>query len=265
MTIKTKVTGELAQLVTCQLDDGQAVYSDSRKFLWKTANVSMETRLSSPSAGGGQPGEKKGFLQQALATATEVGKRALTHQSLAFQWFRTQGGSGLVSFVGATPGQLRVVELDGSHGWITEKDAFVFAEEGVAFDVALTNFGAARKGGDGFLLEHFTGRGSLAIGGGGSLLELNPASYGGKIQVHSGAVAAFSDQVGYNVEMVGGLNAQTAMTALFGGEGLYLVTLTGDGPVLLQATTYRSLTVQEQDGAQPSGAGLGGLLDRLQS
>lgn len=264
MTIKTKITGELAQLVTCQLDPGQGVYADARKFLWKTANVGIETRLTSPSAAGSEARPKKGFLEAALATATEVGKRALAHQSIAFQWFRPQAGSGLVSFVGASPGQIRIVELDGSTDWLAEKDAFVFAEEGVSFDIAFSGFRAGRKGGEGFLLERFGGTGSLALAGGGSLIELNPASYGGTIHVHSGAVAAFAASVSFNVEMVGGLNAQTAMTAIFGGEGLYLVTLSGDGPVLLQATTYRALTVEDANDDQSGRSGPGGgLLGRL--
>lgn len=262
MTIRTKITGELAQVVTCQLDADQAVFSDARKFLWKTTNVSIETRLSSPGGAqpAGAPAPRKGLFQVALATATEVGKRALAGQSLAFQWFRPAGGSGLVSFVGAAPGQLRVIELDGTVAWYTEKDAFVFAEDGVSFDIAYTGFRTGRKGGDGFLLERFAGSGSLAVAGGGSLVELNPASYGGKIQVHSGAVAAFAETVSYAVEMVGALNAQTAMTAVLGGQGLYLVTLSGDGPVLLQATTYRALALEEGRDDQ---AGRGGLLDRL--
>ena len=52
------------------------------------------------------------------------------------------------------------------------------------------------------------------------------------------ALVAFQDSITYGVERVGGLNAQTAMTAMFGGEGLSLATLEGDGQVLLQSMTY---------------------------
>jgi uncharacterized protein (AIM24 family) len=47
--------------------------------------------------------------------------------------------------------------------------------------------------------------------------------------------------VKYGVERVGALNAQTAMTALFGGEGLNLATLEGDGQVILQSMTIEGL------------------------
>lgn len=265
MTIKNKVTGELAQVLTCQLDPEQAVYADARKFLWKTANVGMETRLTSPAAAQAAQDKGGGFLAKALATATEVGKRALSGQSLAFQWFRPAGGAGLVSFAGVSPGQIRVLELDGGTGWYAEHDAFICAEEGIGFGIAFAGLRAGRKGGDGFVLEHFDGCGTLVVAGGGSLIEVDPANYGGKIQCHGGAVAAFADTVTFGVEWVGALNTQTVMNAAFGGQGLHLVTLTGAGTVLLQSTTFRQLEYQEdQDQAEARGNyGGGGILNRL--
>lgn len=40
------------QMVVCQLGPGESLYAEAGKFLWKTANVSMETRLSK---GDGRP------------------------------------------------------------------------------------------------------------------------------------------------------------------------------------------------------------------
>ena len=95
MTIQSRISGEFAQMVTCQLDPDQSVYSDASHYRWKTTNVTIETRLSSP---GSKTEEKKsgGFLAGALNAATEVAKRALTGQSLAFQWFTATDGSGLI-------------------------------------------------------------------------------------------------------------------------------------------------------------------------
>jgi uncharacterized protein (AIM24 family) len=133
----------------------------------------------------------------------------------------------------------------------------------VGFDIAYTGLGLGRKGSEGFVLEHFTGSGTLVVAGGGNLIELDPAAYGGKPQVHTGAVAAFADTVTFGVERVGALNAQTAMTAMFGGQGLNLVTLSGAGPVLVQATLHHTM-VAEQDRDDSERHGLtGGLLDRL--
>ncbi len=267
MTIACKVAGELAQNVTCQLDGGQSLYADATKFRWKTTNVSMETRLTTPGgaadAARQQAQQGAGFLKAALATATEVGKRALAGQSLAFQWFTPAGGSGLVALAGELPGQVRVIELDGSTGWRAESRAFLCAEASVAYDIDVAGLNLGRRSKEGLIFEHFTGEGTLVIGGGGSLVELNPASYGGKLQVHGGAVVAFADSVTFGVERVGALNAQTAMSAVFGGQGLNLVTLTGEGPVLVQSTLHREFESDEHHDARAANPLRDGLLGRL--
>jgi len=233
-----KLVGNAMQMAVCQVAAGQTVYCEAGKFLWKTVNVTVETRLTRPQNNvAGAPAGAGGFLSKAL----DVGKRVIAGESLAFQYYTAIGGSGLVTFAGVLPGEMRAIELDGSRGWYAEKDAFVAAESTVDFDIAFAGFGAGRKGGEGFVLEKFTGNGTLFIAGAGNFIELNPAKYGGKIQVDTGCVVAFQDSIRYGVERVGSLNAQTAMTALFGGEGLNLATLEGDGTVILQSMTIEGL------------------------
>ena len=260
MTIKNRVNGEFAQMITCQLDAEQTIYSDANHYRWKTANVTIETRLSTPGAKDDAP-KKAGFLAGAISAATDVAKRALTGQSLAFQWFSAAGGSGLIAFSGDQPGQVRVIELDGSGGWLAERRAFICAESGVNFDIAYNGLVQGRRSGEGVFLEKFTGTGTLVVAGGGSIVEVNPNDFGGKIQVHAGALVAFADSVTYGVEMIGALNAQTLMTVAFGGQGLSVITLSGDGPVLLQATLHRAVDQEEHHQREDQRGG--SLLDRL--
>jgi uncharacterized protein (AIM24 family) len=235
-----KIVGNAMQMAVVQLEPGQTAYCEAGKFLWKTTNVSVETRLTKPQGSAAQasaPAAASGFMKKAL----DVGKRVLAGESLAFQYYRAEGGSGLVTFAGVLPGEMRALELDGSRGWFAEKDAFVAAETSVDFDIAFSGLRTGFKGGEGFVLEKFTGSGTLFVAGAGNFIELNPAKYGGKIQVDTGCVVAFEDTVTYGVERVGALNAQTAMTAIFGGEGLNLATLEGDGTVILQSMTIEGL------------------------
>jgi uncharacterized protein (AIM24 family) len=245
MAIRHKIQGDSMQMVVCQLGSGQSLYAEAGKFLWKTANVSMETRLSKggeeppsgPVDGGGGTAGMGAMFKKAMSTATEVGKRALAGESLAFQHYRA-AGDGLVAFAGVLPGQMKALELDGTRSWLAEKDAFVCAESAVDFDIAFQGWRSGRKGGEGFVLERFSGAGTVVIAGAGNFIELNPAKYGGKLQVDTGCVVAFEERIRYGVERIGGLTAQTAMTAMFGGEGLSLATLEGDGQVILQSMTY---------------------------
>ncbi|MCL4445763.1 MAG: AIM24 family protein [Actinobacteria bacterium] len=237
--ITHKLTGNAFQLAICQLEPGQVVYAEPGKFVWKTQNVGVETRLvASSSAQGGDAGQGgSGLLKKAI----DIGKRAVAGEHLAFQYFSAVGGNGLLGLAGVVPGELRALELDGTRGWYTEKSTLVGAESSVNFDISFAGIRRGIRGGTGFVLEHFTGSGTLFIAAAGNFIELNPAKYGGKIQVHAGCLVAFEDTLTYGVERIGGLSAQTAMTAMFGAEGINLATLEGDGTVLLQSMSLEAL------------------------
>ncbi|HVA60332.1 MAG TPA: AIM24 family protein [Mycobacteriales bacterium] len=264
--ITNKISGNAVQSVLCQLTPGQTVYAEPGKFLWKTQNVSLETRLSAPAGNqAGAPAAKAGLLGKAL----DVGKRVLAGERLAFEYFTTMGGNGLVSFAGVIPGEMRILELEPGTGWMTEHGAFVAAESTVGFDIAFTGLRAGLRGGEGFVLEHFTGPGTVVIAAAGNFIDLNPAKYGGTIQVHTGCIVGFQDTLSYSVERIGGLGTQTAMNAVF-GDGATVATLTGDGQVLIQSFTIQALArtleghMRGQGEERKSGLGnLGGLGDLL--
>lgn len=249
------------QLAICQLEAAQTLYAEPGKFLWKTQNVAIETRLTRPVGNqAGAPSAAGGFLQKAL----DVGKRVVAGEHLAFQYFTPAGGGGLAAFAGVMPGELRAIELDGTKGWYTEKSTFVAAESSVNFDISFTGIRTGLRGGAGFVLEHFTGSGTLFIAAAGNFVELNPSKYGGKIQIHTGCIVAFEDTITYAVERIGGLNAQTAMTAVFGDQGINLATLEGDGIVLIQSMNIealaRSLHPYLSSSSEEKDSLLGGLL-----
>lgn len=82
MTLQQEIVGNAMQMAVVNLQPGQTVYCEAGKFLFKTSNVSMETRLSGPGGGGGggqqgQAGGMGGILRQAMGTAMQVGQRAL--------------------------------------------------------------------------------------------------------------------------------------------------------------------------------------------
>lgn len=183
-------------MIVCQLDPGQTMYCEAGKFLWKTPNVAIETRFTTPEQE--EADREKGFWGKAAGVAVTVGKRALAGESVAFQYFTPSGGSGLVAFAGNLPGEVREIRLDGAKGWTAERDAFVGAEATVDLGIVWAGLSVGRRGGEGFILERFTGTGSLFIAGAGNFIDLNPATYGGKIQVDNGYLVAFEDGITYN-------------------------------------------------------------------
>src|SRR5437867_12295929 len=110
--IKNQIKGNFSQMIVCQLDPGQTVYCEAGKFLWKTVNVGVDTRFTTPDQEQGSQG--KSLFNKAFGAAVEVGKRALAGESIAFQYFTPTGGSGLVAFAGTLPGEVREIQLDGS-------------------------------------------------------------------------------------------------------------------------------------------------------
>jgi uncharacterized protein (AIM24 family) len=256
-----KIVGNALQQVVCQVEEGQTIFGEPGKFVWKTTNVQLETRLTTPAGNqAGAAAAKSGFLQKAV----DVGKRVLAGEHLAFQYFTPVGGSGLVTFAGVMPGEVKALELDQG-GWFTQRHAFVAAEAGVSFDIAFSGLRTGMRSGMGFVLEKFTGSGTLLVAAAGNFIELNPARYGGKIQAHTGCVVAFQDSLRFGVERVGGTVGQMAMTGIFGGEGINLITLEGDGTVFLQSVTIEALAHSLQEFMEAPGeerkGGLGGMLE----
>jgi uncharacterized protein (AIM24 family) len=193
----------------------------------------------------------------------DAGKRVLAGESFAFTHFSSRGGDGLLALAGVLPGEMRVLELDGRTTWFAEKDAFVAAEAGVNFDIAFSGLRQGLSGGEGFVLEKFSGSGTLLVGGAGDLIDINPADHGGRLRVDTGCVVAWDQDIRYGVERVGRMNAEGAMSALFGGEGMSLATLEGNGRVILQSVTIdglaKALAKNAGAGDKKTGLGMGGL------
>lgn len=259
--LQHQVVGDAMQMVVCTLEPGQVLYAEAGKFLFRSGDVTMETKLSQPSAQGAGGGVG-GLLRGAL----DAGKRMAAGESFAFQHFTTRGGDGLVALAGVLPGEMRAIEIAPGDTWMAEKDAFVGAEGSVRFDVAFSGLRAGFAGGEGFVLERFTSDtgGTLFIAGAGNFIDINPAEYGGTLYVDTGCIVAFEGgKVQYGVERIGGLNRAGIMNAMFGGEGLTQATLTGDGRVILQSMTIDALAkaLQKNMGAgdRKTGGGLGGI------
>lgn len=261
-----QVVGNAMQMVVCTLRPGQVLYAEAGKFLFRSGDVVMETKLSQPTSqaqpGGGGGGGGFGGL---LRGAVEAGKRMAAGESFAFQHFSTRGGDGLVALAGVLPGEMRAIEVVPGTTWLAEKDAFVGAEGSVRFDVAFAGLRTGFSGGEGFVLEKFTSTtgGTLFIAGAGNFIDINPAEYGGTLYVDTGCIVAFEDTVQYSVERIGGLNRAGVMNAVFGGEGLSQATLRGNGRVILQSMTIDALAkaLEKNMGAgdKKTGAGLGGI------
>jgi uncharacterized protein (TIGR00266 family) len=189
-------------------------------MVYKTANVEWETRMT-----GDTLGDK---LMGAL-------RRTVTGESLFVTYFQANG-AGEVGFAGHYPGKIQAFELPPGQALLAQRDAFLFAQPTVQYNVAMVKrLGAGFFGGEGFILEKFTGPGTVFIHAGGDFIEFDLAP-GQVIQVDAGCIVAFDESVDYDFQFVGSVK-----TAMFGGEGLFLATLTGPGHLVVQSMTIEKL------------------------
>jgi uncharacterized protein (TIGR00266 family) len=242
--LEYSIQGDNLQVARIMLKPGQQIYAEAGKMVYKTANVHWETRLS-----GGSIGDK---ILGAL-------RRTVMGESIFLTYFHSDG-PGEVGFAGNYPGKLTVFDLEPGRSVLAQRDAFVLAESTVQLNVALVKkLGAGFFGGEGFILERLTGPGKVFIHGGGDFVEFS-LNIGEMLQVATGCIVAFDESVGYDIQMVGGIK-----TAIFGGEGLFLATLTGPGRVIVQSMTLEKLR-RELAPARSGGdehhplSGLGGIL-----
>jgi uncharacterized protein (AIM24 family) len=116
---------------------------------------------------------------------------------------------------------------------VCQKDAFLCAARGTDVSIAFQKrLGVGLFGGEGFILQRISGDGMAFVHAGGAVFKQKLAE-GETIRVDSGCIAAFQPSVSYDIRFVGGFK-----NALFGGEGLFLATLTGPGTVLLQTLPF---------------------------
>ena len=102
-------------------------------------------------------------------------------------------------------------------------------------DAFQRKFGAILFGGEGLILQRFWGDGTVFIHAPGDLIEYELRA-GQTLKVSSGHAVGWEGSVAYDIQTVGGIK-----TAFFGGEGLFVTTLTGPGKVLLQSMTLGKL------------------------
>ncbi|MCG8469647.1 MAG: TIGR00266 family protein [Gemmatimonadetes bacterium] len=206
------------QIVEVELDPGEGVRAEAGTMMFMEDGISMQT--------GTDGGMFKGF------------KRMVTGESFFITNFTYQGsGKGHVAFGAPYPGKVIPIDLGGFKGeFICQKDSFLCAAQGIEIEVAFTKkIGAGLFGGEGFILQRLTGDGLAFAHAGGTVIQRDLEA-GAKLRVDTGCIVGMANTVDYDIEMVGGFK-----NALFGGEGLFVATLTGPGTVFLQSLPFSRL------------------------
>ena len=204
-----EIKGSPLPVVIMTLENGEKIKTDKGAMSWMSPNMQMSTNA------GGSIGKAFG--------------RMFSGESMFQNVYTCTGGPGLFAAASSFPGEILPVMISPSNTIIAQKSAFMASEEGVEMSVHFQKkAGAGFFGGEGFILQKFTGNGMVFLEIDGSIVEYTLAA-GQQMVVDTGNLAAMEATVGVDVQTVKGVG-----NVLFGGEGLFNTVLTGPGKIWLQ-------------------------------
>ena len=236
--MEAKVREGHAPAVVVALEPGERLTSEAGAMMFISGDVTMDV-------------EMPGGVAEGL-------KRALLAGESMFLATYTARGAGAVGLCGPFPGSIRQHELDGEI--ICEKHAYLghFGEVEISSALAQRMGMGIMGGGEGFFLQRLEGKGTVWLHGGGDFVDFDLAP-GQTLVVDTGCMVMVEPSVQYEVKMQSGLKQ-----ALAGGEGLFLVHMTGPGHVTLQTLPSRvppgRVLEAAHGGGERSGSGLLGNL-----
>ena len=219
------------------------VFSQTHQMAWMNDGITMDT-----STGGG--------VMKGLMRSLSGGSLFVTHFSAQ------QGAPGLVAFCPRFPGTIIARRLGPGESLICRKETFLCAESSVQLEIFFRQqIGSGLFGGEGFILQKVTGPGLVFLDLSGEVVE-KTLDHGERLQVHVGHVGIQEPYVSFSITMMRGFR-----NVIFGGDGLFLATLTGPGKIWLQSMPIINLAEEvfrhAPGGGGKSGSSVGGILGGL--
>ncbi|MEK6476110.1 TIGR00266 family protein [Catalinimonas sp. 4WD22] len=226
--IDYEIHGHGIQVVEVELDPNETVIAEAGAMVYMDNGIEFETKMGD----GSNPNQ--GFFGKLLS----AGSRMLTGESVFMTHFTHRGqGKAKVAFSAPYPGTVIPIDLSEMYDYslTVQKDAFLCAALGTKVNITFNRrLGSGLVGGEGFILQKLQGDGRAFIHAGGTIIEkqLNNET----LRVDTGCVVAFEPSINFDVQSAGGLKSM-----IFGGEGMFLATLSGTGRVWLQSMPLRKL------------------------
>lgn len=203
-------------VLICRLEAGEAIECQKGAMSWMTPTMQMQTNLGS--------GGNAGFL----GALGKMAKSAVTGESIFRNTYSAAGGPGEIAFASTFPGDI-ICFNTAEKPIIAQKSAYLANTIGVNMEIFFQKkIGAGLFGGEGFIMQKFTGKGMVFLEINGGIIEYNLAP-GQSMLIDTGYLAAMEDSCIMDIETVKGVG-----NMLLGGEGLFNTKVTGPGKIWLQ-------------------------------
>ena len=201
-------------MAVVRLDGRERIRVEAGAMVSMSAGITLETKTA---------GGILGSLKRSL----------LGGESFFVNDYQAAEGGGTITLAPALPGDLTVVELDGSESLLVQSGSYVASSEGLEVD---TSWGGPKTffANEGLFLLRCAGAGTVILSSYGAIHELR-LDAGERYTVDTGHLVAFDQTLGFAVRAIGGIKS-----TLFSGEGL-VVDLTGPGRLLMQTRSTDAL------------------------
>jgi len=256
-TTSSQISGEESQILEVHLCPNQILRAESGAMLYMTEGVNMETSMG---LSGGSGGVSTGFTRMMAGQNLMVSDFQYTPKATEAENDNTYGTVALGTDFPAKILKFQMSDYPDAK-LICQKGAFLAGSHSVQMDMAFTKtFSAGFFGGEGFVLQSLQGTLSASASGEGDTVFLK--AYGTVVhktlkenetlRISSGSLVAMTSTIDYDVTTLPGWK-----NVVFGGEGLFVTTLTGPGEVWLQGMPIDRMVGEIARKVPSGGIGLG--------
>jgi len=191
------------------LDESEAIKAESGAMITMSETVDVDSKMERGLLGG-------------------LTRKLLTGETLFFQTLTASRGKGDVLMASAYPGEIAILELDGSEEYILQKDGFLAAEESIEISTKAQNLTKGLFSGEGFFVMRISGKGKIAISTYGGIHKISLAPGETKI-IDNSHMVAWSANSNYKIEKA----SKGWVSSFTSGEGL-VCRFQGPGEVYIQ-------------------------------
>ena len=194
-----------------------------------------------------------------------LARKFLTGEKLFFQELVARRGPGEVLLAHAIPGDIKMIEMDGSQDYILQKDGFFASSGSLNISTKMQNLARGLFSGEGFFVMKASGQGILFVSSYGAIHEIDIPP-GEEMIIDNGHLVAWPDGMEYKIEKatsgwISSFTSGEAIVCRFRGPGRVLIQTRnpqGFGSWLLQF-----LPTGGHGGGSSGSGGVGNLFNNL--
>ncbi|MBC7473027.1 MAG: TIGR00266 family protein [Candidatus Sericytochromatia bacterium] len=196
-------------MIEFNLEHGEAIKAESGAMVAMSSTLDVDVRMEGGILGG-------------------LSRRFLSGENFFFETLRASRGAGHVLLAPSSPGDVVLLEMDGSREYNVQKGSFLAGSETIQVNTKMQNLAQGFFSGEGFFILKITGTGTLALNSFGAIYEIK-LSPGEEYIVDNHHLVAWPTTTSYTIEKA----SKGWISSFTSGEGL-VCKFKGPGKIYIQ-------------------------------